>query len=105
VPGRQQADPSQDDAGWPAATGQGHLPRQAFSRPGSRTGAAAVLPQPRAVRGAPARCGLWLGQPQPVVPGEVREIEGGERQLVGKAAGSHPGVVDRAGPPALGGRG
>jgi hypothetical protein len=63
---------------------------------------------PRAVRGAPARCGLWLEQPQPVVLGEVLEvleIEGGERQLVGKAAGSNPGVVDRAGPPALGGRG
>ena len=63
---------------------------------------------PRAADGAPARCGLWLGQPQPVVRGEVREvreIEGGERQLAGKAAGGNPGVGDRAGPPALGGRG
>ena len=63
---------------------------------------------PRAADGAPARCGLWLEQPQPVVPGEVRdvrEIEGGKRQLVGKAAGSNPGVGDQAGPPALGGRG
>ena len=67
----------------PAATA---LPARAGHRPGAR-----------------ACRRLWLEQLQPVVPGEVLEIlqiQGGQRQLAGKAADTNPGAGDRARPPA-----